>query len=185
MVAASPKFRWTVDEYEKMIQLGILTDKHKVELIRGEIVPKISKGDFHTYCVKALNRLFADRASQSSILSVQDPILLSDSEPEPDFALLELRPDKYRHGKPKASEILLLVEVADSSLRFDRDVKGPIYAENGIADYWIANLVEKCLEVYRDPQPDGTFSSTQIVRPGETVSLLKLPAVQIDVSELF
>src|SRR4051812_8419256 len=137
-----PRFRWSVDEYRKMIEHGILTESHNVELIRGEIVPKMPKGDLHAWCLKILIRLFGPLVGDRAILSVQDPIYLADSAPEPDFALLAFRADLYRDAGPRADAALLLIEVADSSLAFDREVKAPLYAESGIAEYWIVNLVD-------------------------------------------
>jgi Uma2 family endonuclease len=115
---------------------------------------------------------------------VQDPIKLADSEPEPDFTVLTLRADDYASGKPESDDIYLVVEVADSSLDYDRDDKGPIYAENGIAEYWIVNLIDRCVEVYRDPQPDGKYVSVQILQAGESITLSKLPSVTVAVADI-
>lgn len=179
-----PRFRWSVDDYEKMIKHGILTENHKVELIRGEIVPKMPIGDPHAACVKRLNRLFYSLAGNLATMSVQDPIRLTDSEPEPDFAVLVQRSDDYASGKPRPADVLLVVEVADSTVDFDREVKGPLYAENGIAEYWIVNLVDRCVEVHRDPRPDGTYSCTRSVPAGDTISLALLPAVSVAVADI-
>jgi Uma2 family endonuclease len=184
MVVQLPRFKWSVDEYEKMIRHGILTENHKVELIRGEIVPKMPIGDPHTACVKRLTRLFYRLAANVSTLSVQDPIRLADSEPEPDFAVLVLRADDYASGKPLPADIYLVVEVADASLQFDREVKGPLYAENGIAEYWIVNLVDRCLEVHRSPQRDGTYANVRSLRPGDSISLALLGAVSVAVADI-
>jgi Uma2 family endonuclease len=178
-----PPFRWTVEQYENMIRHGILTENHNVELIRGEIVPKMSKGDLHTACLKKLCELFFEIVGSQATKSVQDPIILSDSEPEPDFALLVRRDDFYASGKPRAADALLIIEVADSSLKYDREVKGPLYAENGIAEFWIVNLIDRCLEVYRQPQPDGTYADSSLLRAGDSVTLALLPAVTIAVAE--
>jgi Uma2 family endonuclease len=179
-----PRFHWTVDEYEKLIRLGVLTENHNVELIRGEIVFKMSKGDLHSWCLRALTRIFSKLASESAILSVQDPIYLPDSAPEPDLVLLALRDDLYRHAKPRAADAMLIVEVADSSLEYDREVKGPLFAESGVAEYWILNVVDGCLEVYRDPQPAGTYATVQTLKAGDSINLLKLPTISIAVSEI-
>ncbi|HEX3148825.1 MAG TPA: Uma2 family endonuclease [Gemmataceae bacterium] len=176
-----PPFRWTVEQYENMIRHGILTENNNVELIRGEIVPKMPKGDLHTWCLKILIRLFGP-LSDRTILSVQDPIYLADSAPEPDVVLLAFRDDCYRSVKPRAADALLVVEVADSSLKYDREVKGPLYAENGIAEYWIVNL-DGCLEVFRQPQPDGTYADSQVLRSGDSLSLSLLPGVSVAVAE--
>jgi Uma2 family endonuclease len=184
MVVQQPRFRWSVDDYEKLIRHGILTENHKVELIRGEIVPKMSIGDLHASCLKRLAEFFFDRVGKSATSSNQDPIRLADSEPEPDFALLLRRADFYASGKPQPADIYLVVEVADASLAVDRDVKGPLYAENGIAEYWIVNLVDRCLEVYRQPRPDGTYADARALRSGDTISLAPLPAVSVAVADI-
>ena len=129
------RHRFSVDEYEQMIEHGILTENARVELIRGEIIEKMAIGDPHAACVKRTNRLLGLTFGSRSLISVQDPIRLIDSEPEPDVALLLPRDDFYLSGKPRPADILLLIEVSDSSLEYDRLVKLPMYAEAGIAEY--------------------------------------------------
>lgn len=177
-----PLFRWSVEDYERLIKLGILTENHKVELIRGEIVEKMSIGDLHGWCVDILNRLFNRAAGELALVSVQNAIRLADSEPEPDIVLRVL--DLQRKEKARPHEILLLVEVADSSLEYDREEKRPVYAENGIAEYWIVNLIDNCVEVYRDPRPDGTYSSVQIFKKGESLALLKLQSITVAIADI-
>jgi Uma2 family endonuclease len=184
MVVQRPRFRWTVDEYEKLIRHGILTENHNVELIRGEIVPKMPKGELHFACLKRLTAMFAELVAKSAILSVQDPVVLADSEPEPDFALLVPRADFYAAGKPRPVDAYLVIEVADTSLDYDREVKAALYAENGIAEYWIVNLVDRCLEVYRQPRADGTYADVQTLRPGDSVALALLRAVTVAVADI-
>src|SRR5687768_15071587 len=174
-----PQFRWTVGQYRELIEHGILTENHHVELIRGEIVHKAPKGDLHAWCLKVLIRLFGARVGEQAIVSVQDPVYLTDSAPEPDFALLARRDDFYRHSPPRAADAILVVEVSDCTVEFDREVKGPLYAENGLVEYWIVNLVDRCVEVHRDPRPDGTYADVRTARPGDSVSLSLLPAVSV------
>jgi Uma2 family endonuclease len=173
-----------VDDYEKMIRHGILTENHKVELIRGEIIPKMPIGDLHSSCLNRLTELFFDVVGKSATISVQNPIRLKDSEPEPDLALLVRRADFYASGKPQPADVYLVVEVADKSLDYDREVKGPLYAENGIAEYWIVNLVDRCLEVHRQPQADGRYADVRTLRPGDTVSLALSPATSVAVGDI-
>jgi Uma2 family endonuclease len=161
-----------------------LTENNKVELIRGEIVPKMAKGELHLWCLKALLRLFAKLPSSQATPSVQNPIFLTDSAPEPDFVLLKPRDDLYRSVKPRGTDAILVIEAADSSLDFDREIKGPLYAENGVAEYWIVNLVDRCLEVHRDPQPDGTYADTRTLRPDDSIALALLPAVSVAVGDI-
>jgi Uma2 family endonuclease len=179
-----PRFRWTLEEYRKMIAHGILTENHNVELIRGEIVPKMPKGDMHAWCLKVYIRLFTPLVGDQAILSIQDPLYLADSAPEPDCALLAFRTDFYRSAGPRAADALLVVEVADTSLAFDREVQGPLYAENGIAEYWIVNLVDHYLEVHRQPRADGTYADVRTLRSGDSVALALLPAVTVAVADL-
>src|SRR5262249_54420664 len=116
----------SVDEYDRMIVTGQLTENDRVELIRGEIVEKMPIGDPHTGCVNFLNRRLSVLLGDSVLLGIQNPIRLADSEPEPDVSVVEPRDDFYRSGKPRPQDIFLIVEVADASLDFDRDVKGPL-----------------------------------------------------------
>ncbi len=179
-----PRFRWTVDDYEKMIHLGVLTENQKVELIRGEIVSKMPIGDPHAACVKRLTRLFYSVAANLATISVQDPIRLADSEPEPDIVLCTQRPDDYVTGKPQSADIRLIIEVADSSLEFDREVKAPLYAENGIPEYWIVNLIDGCVEVFQGPQPDGKYSAAQTFKAGATITLTQLPTITVAIADI-
>jgi Uma2 family endonuclease len=179
-----PRQQISVDDYEKMIELGILTENDRVELIRGEIVEKMSIGDPHIACVNRLTRRFVRAVDDKAIVSIQNPIRLADSEPEPDLTLLAPSNDDYASGKAGPADVLLVIEVADSSLDYDRDVKGPIYAENGIADYWIVNLIDRCLEVYRQPQPDGSFAEVRTLKPGDSIDVLALPGLTVAVADL-
>jgi Uma2 family endonuclease len=179
-----PLVRYSVDDYEQMIERGILTENDRVELIRGEIVDKMSIGDRHAACVNRLNRLLGKKAGDTAIVAIQNPVRLADSEPEPDVALLRPRGDFYATGKPEPADVLLAIEVADSSLDYDRDVKRPMYGEAGIAEYWIVNLIDECLEVHRQPQPDGTYRDVQTLRRGQQVDVALLPAITMHVDEL-
>ena len=167
-------------EYDRMIDLGILKEDARVELIRGEIVAKMPIGDPHVACVDRLNRLIVRAVGDDVTVSIQNPVRLADSEPEPDLVLK--RPAS--HGKPVPADILLLIEVAESSPEDDREVKGPLYAENGIAEYWIVKLVDRCLEAYRSPQSDGTYADMRTMRPGDRIDVAALAGVTIDVVAL-
>jgi Uma2 family endonuclease len=177
--------RYSVDDYEEMIRLGALTENDRVELIRGEIVAKMPIGDRHLVTVNRLNRLYNRRLGDLVIVSIQNPVRLDDSEPEPDVSLLRPREDEYASGKPRAADVLLLIEVSDSSLDYDRDVKKPLYAESGITEFWIVNLVDECLEVYRGPRPDGTYQEERVLRRGQSTDIVALPGLVVAVDELF
>ncbi|HJZ92760.1 MAG TPA: Uma2 family endonuclease [Gemmataceae bacterium] len=184
MTARRTPHRFTVATYEKMIDLGILKEDDRVELIRGEIVAKMPIGDPHIACVDRLNRLLVRAVGDDAIVSIQNPIRLADSEPEPDVVLKRPRDDFYITGKPGPADILLLIEVADASLDDDREVKRPLYAEAGIGEYWIVNLVDGCLEVHRQPRPDGTYADVRTLRPGETIEIAALPRVTVAVANV-
>ena len=147
---------FSVDDYERMVETRILGENHRVELILGEILEKLSVGDPHWACSKRMVSTIGHRANGAAIVSIRNPIRLPDSVPEPDFALLRSRADFYGTGKPRPADIFLLIEILALSNAFDRKVKGPLYAEAGIREYWIVNLEEECVEIHRDPQPDGS-----------------------------
>jgi Uma2 family endonuclease len=176
--------RFTVDDYEQMIEYGILTENDRVELIRGEIVTKKPIGDSHVACVNRLNRLFGRRVGESAIVSIQNPIRLPDSEPEPDLALLRPRQDFYASGKPRPEDIFLVIEVADTTLDYDREDKRSLYAEAGIPEYWIVNLIDRCLEVYRQPLRDSHFADVISPYTEEEISLIAMPGISIAVAEI-
>lgn len=178
------RHRFTVDEYEQMIKLGILTENDRVELIRGEVVEKMPANPPHASSVKRTNQKFSSTFGKRICVGIQDPIRLRDSEPEPDISVMEFREDFYAEQHPLPSDVLLLVEVSDSSLAEDRNVKGPLFAENGIREYWIINLPDDCLEVYRSPQPDGTWADKLVLKRGDQVEIQSLPGVRIDVADL-
>jgi Uma2 family endonuclease len=164
------RHRFSVGQYEEMVESGILTEDDHVELLRGEVVDKMPIGPAHSACVKRLNRLFQQRIGTAAIIAVQDPIRTSDSEPEPDLALLKPRDDFYSEATPGSEDVLLVVEVSDSTLENDRTLKLEIYAEAGIPEYWIVNLVDNCLEVHRHPSPSGVYSNVERINQHDSIS---------------
>jgi len=139
----------TVAEYHKMIQAGILGEDERVELLYGKIIPTSPVGSQHSTCVKRLNRLFSRSVGDRAIVSVQDPIQIPDhSEPEPDVALLRPPLSTYEARHPLPKEVLLIVEVSDSSLAKDRAVKLPLYASAGIPEVWLVDLAHSQIQVY-------------------------------------
>jgi hypothetical protein len=176
--------RYSVDDYEEMIRLGVLTENDRVELIRGEIVPKMPIGPKHAGCAKRMNRLFTLTLGEAAVVANQDPVRLPDSEPEPDISLLRPRADFYASGHPQPPDIFLIVEISDSTLADDRNIMLPMYTEAGIIEFWIVNLVDDCLEVYRGPRPDGTYQERRILRRGESTDIAALPGVVVAVDEV-
>ena len=181
MLLTKTHHRFSVDDYDRMIATGILTENDRVEMIRGEILDKMPIGDPHIACVNRLNRLFSRLLGDDAIVSIQNPIRLNDSEPEPDVALLRPKEDFYSSGKPEQKDLLLVIEVAESSLDFDRDIKAPLYAEAGIAEFWIIDLGQSRLEVRRQPHSDGTYGEVVIYERNQHVELAAFPTVSIAV----
>ena len=176
--------RFTVDEYEQMIAKGILTENDRVELIRGEIVEKMVIGPLHIACVNRLNRLLMKRLGDAVIVSIQNPIVLRDSEPEPDLALLFPRDDFYATSKPRGSDVRLVIEVSDNSLAYDREIKLPLYAQAGIQEFWIVNLNESKVEVYRQPLASGSYASRTNFSRGDVLNLVAYEDTRFVVDEI-
>lgn len=148
--------RFTVNEYHRLIELGFFHEDERVELIRGELVQMIAKGTAHTTCCRNLIRELGKLVPGKAELQCQDPINLpSGSEPEPDFAIVRSTADNYLSAHPTPPDIFLVIEISDSSLDYDRNVKIPLYAEAEIPHYWIFNLVAKQLEAYSEPYQDS------------------------------
>ncbi len=181
--------RFTLPEYHRLIELSFFGEDDRVELIKGEIFQMAAKGKSHSTFNRRLIRELSKLLGSSATLQSQDPIVIFEhSEPEPDIAILRNRPDDYLSAHPSASDILLLIEIADSSLKYDQEVKLPLYAEAGISDYWLFNLVDNYLECYSDPvQAQGKFGYRRklIFLPNESVSLPSFPELFIDLSKVF
>lgn len=182
MIAPKP-FRFTVERYDAMIDAGILGENDRVELIRGEIVPKMPIRSPLASCVAQLTRQLIILCGERAVIWPQNPVRFADSEPEPDVSVLRPRPGAYADDKPEPPDVLLLIEVADASLEFDREDKLPIYAEAGIREYWIVNLPDDVIEVYRDPA-GKSYRSQTVARRGDSITLLALPDVAIGVSDI-
>jgi len=177
--------RFTVDEYYRMVNLGIIAPEERVELIEGEILEMSPIGSDHASKVDRLAAYLWPAVGQRAIVRVQSPIRLGIArEPQPDIALLRPRPDFYAAAHPAAPDILLLVEVAETSADYDRSVKGPLYAAHGIPEYWLVNLPERQVEVYRDPSPDG-YRDARVAGAGDAIVPLAFPDAAFDVGELF
>ena len=181
----APKKRlFTRREYHAMGKAGIFAPNERVELIEGEIIAMSPVGDRHMSCTRRINRLFAElNIAKRTIVSVQDPIATSTSEPEPDIALLAFREDLYDFGKPRPQDVLLLIEISDSSLEYDREVKLPYYASLAIPEVWIANLRDDRIEAHTEPTPQG-YRSTRIYNRGDTLSPTAFPDFQISVDDI-
>ncbi|MBD2104475.1 Uma2 family endonuclease [Leptolyngbya sp. FACHB-261] len=176
--------KFTVEQYHHMAEAGILTENDHVELIKGEILEMSPIGRKHAACVARLTDLFTRRLPGVALVWPQNPIQLNDSsEPQPDVSLLQPRPDFYEAGHPQASDVFLLIEVADSTVELDRAVKLPLYAESGIPETWLVNIPEQCIEVHREPTATG-YQNIQTLQRGQTLSIQAFPDVEILVDEV-
>jgi len=171
MATDTERILFTVDKYEKMIETGILGEDDHVELIRGEILKKEPIGLRHAACVARLVAIFATRLGTSVIVWPQNPIRIEGhSMPEPDVALLKPSANFYSQARPTPSDVLLLVEVADSSVARDKSAKAPLYAEAGVPELWIVNLIENVIEVYSQPT-NGTYQKVLSARSNDSLTI--------------
>ena len=181
----SKPHRFTTGDYHRMAEAGILDEDSRVELIRGQIVDMAPIGAPHLGMVNRLNRLLSALLAGRGLVSVQNPIRLDDgSEPEPDVAVLKPRADDYGKATPRPEDVLLLVEVADTTIRNDRDIKIPLYAESGIVECWLVDIVGRAVEVYRQPM-NGRYAEDERVRPDGTLKIAALPGASLAASDLF
>jgi Uma2 family endonuclease len=172
---------FTVKEYHLMSEAGVFGNNERVELIEGEIIQMAAIGKRHAARVDRLANFFYEQVRRRAIIRVQNPICLDHkSEPQPDIALVQRRADFYEESLPNSQHIFLLVEVADSTVDYDRDVKVPNYARSGIQEVWLWDLEVNCLEVYRLPTANG-YSSMQKIAGGEIVSPLAFPDLQVSI----
>ncbi len=170
---------FTVAEYHRMAEARILGEDDRVELLDGEIVQMTPIGSRHAACVDRLVRWFGRQVGDEAIVRVQGPIRLSEhSEPQPDLALLKPRPDFYAQAHPGPADVLLLIEVAETSSDSDRDVKLPLYARAGIGEVWLVDLTAERVEVYRQPWFRG-YQDCHTVRRGQRLAPQALPDLNL------
>jgi len=174
MALQIPRKRFTIDKYHHVAEAGILHEDDRVELIDGEIIEMGPIGKHHAAIVNRLIAVLPEQVGRRAIVSPQNPLLLSDeSEPQPDIALFKFRDDYYAKQLPTPADTLLIIEVADSSLDFDRLVKLPRYARGGVPEVWIVNLAADGIEVFREPVAGEYRETSQAVRS----DVLDLPGV--------
>jgi Uma2 family endonuclease len=179
-----PRHRLTVEEYHRMAEAGVLAADARVELIEGEVIDMAPIGSRHASVVNRLNDLLTLATRGRAIVQVQGPVRLGDrSEPEPDFALLRPRSDYYRDALPTSADVLLLIEVAESTQRYDRTVKAPLYARHGIPELWVIDLESALVHFYRRPSGDAFADISATDRPGAT-AIGALAGVTIDLSSV-
>lgn len=164
--------RFTSDEVQTMLRAGILHEDDRLELIDGQLIVMSPIGDPHIACVNRLNRLFVERTTSDIAVSIQNPVRIdAHNEPEPDVVLTTAY-----DGAPHPEDVVLLVEVADSSLPYDRTVKLPLYAQAGIPEVWIVNLADAQVEVHREPS-DGVYRTRRLAGPDDALAVEHLPSI--------
>lgn len=179
------RHRLTVSDYHRMGEAGILNEDSRVELIEGEIIDMAPIGSRHAGTVSQLSRLLERAVGDHAIIWTQNPFILDDhSEPEPDIALLRPRADFYKSSHPRPEDVLLVIEVAESSLRYDQKVKAPLYARHGIPELWLVDVENHRLTIYRRPE-SGVYQD--LVTPGAMTAIAPslLPVAILDLSGLF
>ncbi|MGL5032999.1 MAG: Uma2 family endonuclease [Microcystaceae cyanobacterium] len=176
---------WSVDEYYQMAKTGILQPDEKVELIAGQIIRNMTpQGSFHAAAITRTNRLLNQPVQPRFLVRSQLPIQLDNrSEPEPDVALVKSDLFDYDDRHPKAEEVYLIIEIADSTLKTDLTLKKQVYAEANIADYWVLDLTKRRLYVYRQPTREG-YQQEQILSEQDSISPLSFPDLQFKVGEM-
>ncbi|ALF54467.1 hypothetical protein ACX27_19070 [Nostoc piscinale CENA21] len=189
MTIIQPK-RFTLDEYHELTKLGFFHEDEHIELINGEIIQIICKGTAHATCLRNLLSKLPKLVRDKATLQSKSPItLLLNSEHEPDLTIVKNRPDNYLLAHPSPDDVLLIMEVADSSLSYDQDVKIPIYAQAGISDCWIFNLLDNYLECYSEPSQDNHgkygYLDKRIVLPNQVVALSCFPDLSLDLNKVF
>ena len=183
--------RFSIAEYHRLGELGFFAPDDRVELIRGELIKMAAKGRFHSVCNSLLVEELILLLTRSARVRVQEPIILSttDSEPEPDVVIARNRSDNYLASHPEPADILLVIEVSDSTLKYDQITKLSLYAEAGIANYWIFNLVDNQLEMYSEPyqkrQGNFNYRSQRVFLPNEAVVIPGFPDLSLDLSLVF
>ena len=176
-----PRHRFTVEDFYRMAAAGIFTEDARVELVEGDIVDMMPIGPRHAFCVDALNAMFAAQASDRYVVRVQGPLRLSrETELLPDILLLRPPATRYVARHPEPPDVLLLVEVAETSLTYDQDVKGPLYAHHNIPEYWLVDLEAERVLVHRRPK-EGRYTEVRTLGPGDVLTVEALPDVRVPV----
>ena len=183
---------WTVRDYHRMVEAGILHPDERVELIEGQIIRMSPKGTAHEAAITRLERILRKQLGVSEaiqrnrvIIRLQSPIQLNDrSEPEPDVAVVQANPLDYEDHHPTPVEAYLLIEIADSSFKFDCETKARLYAQAGIADYWVLDVNDRQLHVFRSPNQDG-YQDHDTLGETEHLALLLFSDITVSVAEMF
>lgn len=184
MAQQFPKHLFTVEDFRLMYEAGVFRPDSRLELIAGEIYEMSPIGKLHAGCVAALAEMLRDMLQRAAIVWVQSPIQLDDyTEPQPDIALLERRDDFYRRALPQSSDVLLVIEVADTTIDYDRFIKIPNYARAGIREAWLINLRAGRIEVYAEPL-DDEYKIVKFYQRGEEVQAHTIAGLKIKVNDV-
>lgn len=184
LVAALPHRKFSVSEYHSFIENGVFEPEERLELWEGEFIEISPLGKNHAGCVNQLAELLQGFLQKKAIVSIQNPIVIGDfSEPQPDISLLERREDFYRTVSATAQDTLLVIEVSDTTTRYDRDVKFPVYAANGIREAWLVDLINDRVEIHSDPTPMG-YGMVNILHRGQTARSAVFAEIEITVNDI-
>lgn len=185
-MSAQPEKRYfNVDEYYRMARAGVLTPDDRVELIEGEIVKTSPIGSPHAACVSRLDDLLRGFRRKKAIVRIQNPVRLNDfSEPVPDVALLKPRQDYYAARHPSSTDVMLIIEVAETTVISDREVKVPLYARNNIPEVWLVNLPKKLIEEYFEVA-EGRYLKSKKYKVGENIVSATVPGLSLKVADVF
>ncbi|MBA2494817.1 MAG: Uma2 family endonuclease [Acidobacteria bacterium] len=179
----APK-RFRVEDFRKMTEAGILTEESGWEIIDGYLIDKMSIGSNHAGTVKLLGEMLRDLTRNKALVSVQDPIHIDDyNEPEPDIALLKRRSDFYKKGHPLPQDVLLLIEVSNSTIEYDREIKRMLYAKAEIVEFWLVNLQDNTVEVYSQPK-NGNYRLARILESGEAIEATAVENLKLQIDEI-
>lgn len=176
---------FTVDEYHRMGEVGIFSVSEHLELIEGEIQIKVPITSRHASCVMRSNATFSNVLGDLAIISVQNPVVLNEfSEPEPDLAILKWRDDFYSQFHPGPPDILLVIEIAETSVAYEREVKLPVYARSGVPEVWLADIAAETVTAHAEPA-NGVYRNVRTYRRGDSITPLNFPDLWIEVASLF
>jgi len=184
ITATLPHRKFTVDEYHYFIEQGVFKPEERIELWEGEFIEMSPIGKRHAACVNYLIEFLRDVLEKTVIISPQNPIVLNDfSEPQPDICILQRRDDFYRNTSAMANDVLLVMEVADTTVKYDRDIKFPRYAANGIKEAWLIDLENNRVEIHSEPNEMG-YSLIKLLHRGQQAESTVLPQIKILVEEI-
>ena len=189
MLAATRR-KFTIDEYHQLVDLGFFSENDRIELIRGEIIEMAPKRTPHSVCNSLLWKRLYELIGKQAEIRVQEPITLpSNSEPEPDVVIAQKKEDNYLSAHPTVKDVILIIEISDSTLQYDRETKLSLYAEAGINHYWIVNLVDRCLEVYSNPfstdKDKFGYRNKSIFFPNEEIDIPGFANVSLKLNAVF